>query len=273
MEDDEEFEDLEDEDDEDFEDVLKPFSFADEIFGYAERLRNTLIYFVVLAIFLVLLAAWFAFGRPSLAGWDVLLYGYGFLVALYFPVAIWNSVRLIRPLGRWMDDYFDFAFALKFELLPAEGATPTERILNKLTEVYPEVADLRDNRPGAIRRESGLRKGSTVRWDLVVDLKHPRLFILRWIHRFFGTPRYILVQRYEQDNPVDVMVLSELGRALRRDLRWSSAEVYQVFVLSAGGFTEEAIGGIEKEEIEEISAYPVELVEEEANGYVLPAMG
>lgn len=273
MEDDEDFEELEDVEDEDVEDIVEPFSFADEIFGYADRLRKTLNYFVILAIFLILLAVWFAFGRPSLAGWEVLLYIYGFVIALYFPIAIWNSVRLIRPLGRWMDEYSDFAFVVKFELFPSEGATPTERILNKVAEVYPEVADLRDNRPGAIRRESSLRKGSTMRWDLVLDLKHPRLFLFRWIHRFLGAPRYILIQRYEQDNPVDVTTLSELGRALRRDLRWSSAEVYQVFVLSTGGFTEEAIGGIEEEEIEEISAYPVELVEEEAKGYVLPAMG
>ena len=258
------------EDDENIEDVVEPFSFAEEIFGYADRLRKTLIYFVILAIFLVLLAAWFAFGRPSLAGWDGLLYVYGFLVALYFPIAIWSSVRLIRPLGRWIEDYFDFAFVVKFELFPSEGATPAERILNKLAEIYPEVADMRDRRPMAIRRGTGLAKGSTVKWDLVVDLNHPKLLNIRWIHRFFGTPLYLLVRRYDQDAPVGIGTLSELGRDLRRDLRWNL--VSQIFVLSTSGFTEEAIEGIEEEEIEKLSAYDVKLVEERAKGYVLPVI-
>src|SRR3989442_7347826 len=160
-----------------------PFAFADEIFSYSDRLWKTLAYFVALSIFLVVIVVWFAFGQPRLGGWDLLIFGYGFLVALYFPVALWNGIRLIMPLRRWADDYFDFAFVVKFELFPARGKTPTDRILNKLAEVYPQVARLAEQSPKAIRRKVGLRKKPGVIWDLVIDMKYPRLLRVLFIHR------------------------------------------------------------------------------------------
>ncbi len=110
-----------------------------------------------------------------------------------------------------------------------------------------------------------------MKWDLVVDLNHPKLLNIRWIHRFFGTPLYLLVRRYDQDTPVGIGTLRDLGQGLRRDLRWNL--VFRIFVLSTSGFTEGAIEGIEKEEIEKLSTHDVKLVEERAKGYVLPVIG
>src|SRR5437879_5688443 len=169
-----------------------PFAFADEIFAYSDRLWKTLAYFVSLSIFLIVLVAWYAFDQPRLGGWDILIFGYGFLVALYFPVALWNGIRLVLPLRRWADDYFDFAFVVKFELFPARGETPNDRILNKLADVYPEVARLAQRSPKAIRRHVGLRKKPKIIWDLLVDLKYPRLIRIPLVHREFGSPSYLL---------------------------------------------------------------------------------
>src|SRR5438093_10988854 len=141
-----------------------PFAFADEIFSYSDGLWKTLVYFVALSIFLVVIVVWFAFDQPRLGGWDILIFGYGFLVALYFPVALWNGIRLVLPLRRWADDYFDFAFVVKFELFPARGATPADRILNNLGEVYPEVSGLAARSPKYVYGTLGLRQNPEVLW-------------------------------------------------------------------------------------------------------------
>ena len=91
-----------------------PFTFADEILGYSNRLWKTLVYFSALSVFLIILVIWLAFGQPSVGGWDLLLYVYAAFLMIYFPVSVWNSFRLVIPLRRWMDDYFDFAFVVKF---------------------------------------------------------------------------------------------------------------------------------------------------------------
>src|SRR5256712_13750565 len=164
-----------------------PLACAVDIFSYSYRLWKALAFFVALAIFLVVVGVWFAFGQPRLGGWDLLIFGYGFLVALYFPVALWNGIRLVLPLRRWADDYFDFAFVVKFELFPARGATPADRILNKLGEVYPEVTRLAERSPKAIQRKVGIRKNPKVVWDLIIDLDYPRLLRVPLIHRHWGT--------------------------------------------------------------------------------------
>src|SRR5437879_13645657 len=92
-----------------------PFDFADEIFSYSDRLWKTLAYFVALSFFLVVLVVWFAFDQPRLDGWDILIFAYGLLVAIYFPVALWNGIRLVLPLRRWADGYFDFRVLVQFE--------------------------------------------------------------------------------------------------------------------------------------------------------------
>src|SRR3989449_3024050 len=196
-----------------------PFAFADEIFSYSDRLWKTLAYFVALSIFLVVLVVWFAFDQPRLGGWDILIFGYGFLVAIYFPVALWSSIRLVLPLRRWADDYFDFAFVVKFELFPARGETPNDRILNKLADVYPEVARLADRSPKAIERSVGIRRNPKVPWGLVIDLDYPRLLRVPLIHRVWGTPIYLLAKRFDITDPVTPEPLQRLGEGLDRDLR------------------------------------------------------
>lgn len=247
-----------------------PFTFADEIFSYADRLWKTLAYFVALSIFLLVLIVWFAFDQPTLGGWNLLIFGYGLLIVVYFPVALWNGIRLIRPLKHWADDYFDFAFVVKFELFPAHGATPTDRILNKLAEVYPEVARLVERSPKAIRRNVGLRNKPRVNWDLVIDLKYPRVLRVPFIHRHWGTPSYLLVKRFDDSSPVTREALQELGKGLDRDLRWQGSDIYRLFIVSPGGFAPEAIEAVRDESLPDMFDYPVELIAETSSGYNLP---
>jgi len=248
-----------------------PFAFADEIFSYSDRLWKTLVYFVALSIFLVVIVVWFAFDQPRLGGWDLLIFGYGFLVAVYFPIALWNGIRLVLPLRRWADDYFDFAFVVKFELFPARGATPTDRILNKLGEVYPDVARLAKRSPKAIQRRVGIRRNPKVPWDLVIDLDYPRLLRVPLIHRHWGTPVYLLVKRFDTTNAVALVVLRQLGEGLDRDLRWQRGlDIYRIFLVAPAGFADDAIEAVKDESIPHLSDYPVELVVETSQGYSLP---
>ncbi len=248
-----------------------PFAFADEIFSYSDRLWKTLAYFVALSIFLVVIVVWFAFDQPRLGGWELLIFGYGLLVALYFPVALWNGIRLVLPLRRWADDYFDFAFVVKFELFPSRGTTPTDRILNKLGEVYPEVARLAERSPKAIQHKAGIRKSPKVSWDLVIDLDYPRLPSVPLIHRVWGTPIYLLVKRFDITDPVTLEALQQLGEGLDRDLRWQRGlDIYRIFLVAATGFADDAVEAVRDESIPHLSDYPVELVAETAQGYTLP---
>lgn len=247
-----------------------PFSFADEIFSYSDRLWKTLAYFSALSVFLVILVIWLALEQPSLGGWDILIFGYGFIVVLYFPIAVWNSFRLVLPLKRWMDDYFDFAFMVKFELFPASGKNPTERMLNKLSEVYPEVSRLRRRTPKAIREAAGLRKKPRVTWDLAIDLNYPRIIRIRFLHEHLGTPTYLLVKRFDSGTPVSLDTLKELGEGLKRDLRWQNYEIVRIFVVSAAGFAPEAVAAVRQESVPPLSDHPVELVVENPKGYELP---
>ena len=247
-----------------------PFAFADEIFAYSDRLWKTLAYFVSLSIFLIVLVAWYAFDQPRLGGWDLLIFGYGFLVVIYFPVALWNGIRLVLPLRRWADDYFDFAFVVKFELFPARGATPTDSMLNKLAEVYPEVARLVERSPKAIRRNAGLRKKPRVTWDLVIDLKYPRLLRTPFIHSHWGTPSYLLVKRFDGPSLVTRETLQKLGEGLDRDLRWQGSDIYRIFVVTPTGFTAEATEAVREESIPDLSEFSLELIVETSKGYTLP---
>src|SRR5437879_6968146 len=226
-----------------------PFAFADEIFSYSDRLWKTLAYFVALSIFLVVLVVWFAFDQPRLGGWDILIFGYGFLVAIYFPVALWNGIRLVLPLRRWADDYFDFAFVVQFELFPARGATPTDRILNKLGEVYPEVARLAERSPKAIQRKVGIRKNPKVLWDLIIDLDYPRLLRIPVIHHHWGSPTYLLVKRFDTTSPVKLEELEKLGEGLDRDLRWQRGlDGYRIFLVAATGFASDAVEAVREDD-------------------------
>lgn len=249
----------------------KPFSFAEEIFSYSDRLSKTLLYFVGLSFFLVILVLWFVGGQPPLTEFPFYsLYLYGAVIVVYFPVALWNGVWLLRSLNRWKEDYFDFAFVVKFELFPARGSTPTERILNKLGEVYPEVAKLARKGSRAVRRESGITKRSKIVWDLLIDLKHPHVIRIPWIHRHLGEPEYLLVKRFGGELIVGASDLRALGEDIRRDLRWQNGSILGIFVVSKCGFAEDAIAAAREESIKELSRHPVELVIETAEGYELP---
>jgi hypothetical protein len=251
-------------------DETSPFAFADEIFSYSNRLWKTLAYFSALSVFLVILVIWLAFGQPSLGGWNLLLYGYGFLLTIYFPIAVWNSFRLVLPLKRWMDDYFDFAFVVKFELFPAKGRNPTERMLNKLSEIYPEISRLRRRTPKTVRENAGLRKKPRVIWDLAIDLNYPRIIRIRFLHEHLGSPNYLLVKHFDPGTPVSLDTLKKLGEGLNRDLRWQNPDIFRIFVVSAAGFAPEAVDAVREESVPLFSDHPVELVIETPKGYELP---
>ena len=252
------------------EEQTNPFAFADEIFSYSDRLWQTLAYFSALSIFLVFVVLWLLLGQPSIGGWELLIFGSAFLLAIYFPLAVWNSFRLILPLRHWIDDYFDFAFIVKFELFPAKGSDPTDRILNKLGEVYPEVERLVKKRSKAVRLHSGIASRSKVAWDLVIDLKYPRIVRIPWVHRHLGDPEYLLVKRFPVGQPVLGTDLRSLANDLRRDLRWQNGSVHSVFILSPIGFTEDTIESARDESVESWFRCPVEFVVETSEGYELP---
>jgi len=252
------------------EDETSPFTFADEIFSYSNRLWKTLAYFSALSVFLIMLVIWLALDQPALGGWDLLLYGYAALLVIYFPVSVWNGFRLVLPLKRWMDDYFDFAFVVKFELFPAKGKNPTEKMLNKLSEIYPEVSRLRRRTPKAVREASGLRNKPRVTWDLAIDLNYPPIIRIRFLHEHLGTPNYILVKRFDSGTPVSLDTLKEMKEGLKRDLRWHNYEIVRIFVVSTEGFAPEAVAAVREESVPPLSYPPVELVVENPKGYELP---
>ncbi len=248
---------------------VNPFAFADEILDYTERLWGTIIYFSGLGIYLVLLLVWLALAAPQAPTWWIAIYGGGFLVLIYLPIALWKSLRLISPLKRWMDDYFEYAFIVKFELFPPRGATPTDRMLNKLAEIFPRVAELAEASPEAIQRNVALARTSVTKWDLAIDLNYPRLMRIPLVHRLLGSPSYILVKRFETADAVTVENLEHLGQTLHHDLRWRSADVDYAFIVSTGGFTPEAVSRVEEESILRLSDYSIELVVETPQGYRL----
>jgi hypothetical protein len=247
-----------------------PFAFADEILGYSNRLWKTLLYFSALSAFLVLLVIWLFLGLPTEGSWSLPLYGYAALLIIYFPVSVWNSFRLVLPLKRWMDDYFDFAFVVKFELFPAKGDTPTERFLNKLSEIYPRVSRVRTRKPKAVRQATGFRKNPKVIWDLVIDFNYPGIFHSRFFHQYLGRPWYLVMKRFDTGTPVSVNALKELGESLKQDLRWQNYEISHVFVVSTAGFTPEAVTSVRDDDVAPLTYHPVELVVETARGYELP---
>ena len=247
-----------------------PFSFADEIYGYAGRLAWTLYYFLALAGLIILTLIWILLGLPA-PGFVYLLIGiYGLILAIGFPFAVWNGIRLIRPLRRWMKDYFRFATVVKFELFPVEGSTPEDRILNKLAEVYPELDRLRMRAPRAIQRETGLRKRPRVVWDIVCDLNYPRYVRIPWIHRYLGVPEYFLIRRFPGPIPVSLEDMRVLIEGLTLDLHPPRPAVRRVLVVSAAGFSPNAIHGVETEAIPGLAKFDVLLVTETPTGYRLP---
>ena len=248
-----------------------PFAFADEIFSYSNRLWRTLAYFSALSVFLVILVIWIAFDLPTSGNWALVLYGWAFILIIYFPVAVWNSFRLVLPLKRWRDEYFDFAFVVKFELLPIKGRNPTERLLNKLSEVYPEVARLRRRTSRAVREAAGLRKKKPrVTWDLAIDLNYPRIRGVGFLHQHLGRPTYLLAKRFDSATAVSLETLQDLGEGLKRDLRWQSSDIIRIFVVSTAGFTPDVVAAVREESVSPLSDHPVELVVENPNGYGLP---
>jgi len=64
------------------EEQTNPFAFADEIFSYSDRLWKTLAYFSALSIFLVFVVLWLLLGQPSIGGWELLIFGSAFLLAM-----------------------------------------------------------------------------------------------------------------------------------------------------------------------------------------------
>ena len=248
-----------------------PFSFADEIYGYTRRLMQTLYYFLAAAVLIIGMMVWAFLGLPRLPIFVVVLIGlYGLILLIAFPFEVWNSVRLIRPVRRWMEDYFRFASVVKFELLPVEGETPEDRILNKLAEVYPEVERLRKRAPRSIQRQVGLRRKSRLVWDVVCDVNYPRFVPISWFHRYFGTPAYFLIRRFPGPELISAEDLNVIGEGLKRDLHRPRPLIRRILVVSVAGFTPDAVNAVESRRIRSLSKFDVLLVTELPSAYRLP---
>lgn len=245
--------------------ALSTIRLIREIDKYSGKLFFTLAYFVCLSVFLVIIVIWAFNGWKPISAylyWPVYIFA-AFLVA-YFPVALWYGIRLILPLKRWLDSVSDVAFQLAFEFLPPKGDNPLDRILNKISEVYIEIPRLLAKRPGAMRKDVGVGKKKSVKWDLAIDLNYPRFHRLL---RRFSTPRYILVKRIDAMKQVEVEEVRHIVKGTKNDLKWSTTNVEGMFIVSTCGFSNEAID-YAMEVSDEVS-FDIELVFEYKNGFYL----
>lgn len=242
--------------------VRSTFDLVREIEGYTDKLLRTMVYFVVLAIFVVIIVMWAFLGFkpvPDWIFWPLAVYA-SFLI-LYFPSALWNGIRLIRPLRRWTDDLAETVFHATFEILPPRGNTPIDRILNKISELYSEVPEMIADFPQALRRDAGIGKRKRTKWDVAINLAYSRSF------GAVRSAEYILVKRLVTDKATGTAELRPILEETLRDLRWSSTEIIQAFIVSTNGFSVEAL-----EFLEEFEDYSVVPVVETETGYFLPEL-
>lgn len=245
--------------------ALSTIRLIREIDKYRGKLFFALAYFVCLSVFLVIIVVWGFYGWKPISSylyWPIYIFT-AFLVA-YFPIALWYGVRLILPLKRWLDSVSDVAFQLAFEFLPPKGNNPLERVLNKISEVYIEIPGLLARRPGAMRRDVGVGKKKSVKWDLVIDLNYPRFpRLLKWL----STPRYVLVKRIDATQQIEYQAVNHIVRGTRNDLKWSSGTIEGMFIVSTCGFSNDAID-YTLEVSDEVS-FDIELIFEFRNGFYL----
>jgi len=241
------------------------FAIIQEIEKYADMLWKTMVYFIGLSLFLLIIVVWAAYGLNPISDWLFIpLLIYGAIVVIYFPIAFYNGMGLLGPLKHWRDAISDIVFEVTFELLPTKGEAPLDRILNKISEVYTFIPKLLADRPGAIRRDIGLGKKKSVKWDIVIDLNYPR-FPKYLTH--IVSPEYILVKRIVPEKEVSVEEVRSIREGLRKDLKWSSAEISDVFIVSTRDFSDDAVSYV-ADVLEKVD-FNIELVVETARGYEL----
>lgn len=248
--------------------IATPSAFAliREIDKYADKLWKTIVYFVALSLFLLIIVVWAAYGLKPISDWLFFpFFVYASIIVIYFPVAFYNGIGLIGPLRNWRDAVSDLVFEVTFELLPTKGATPLDRILNKISEIYTDVPPYLAKRPAAIERGVGLGKKKSVKWDLVINMNYPRFPSL--LNRF-SSPEYILVKRIETQRQVEVQELRHIIQGTRNDLKWSSSEVVSMFIVSTCGFSNEALDYAQ--DVSDEVNFNIELVFELGTRYYLP---
>jgi len=242
------------------------FALIREIDKYADKLWKTMVYFVALSLFLLIIVVWAAYGLRPISDW--LFYPflvYAGIIVIYFPVAFYNGIGLIGPLKYWRDAISDIVFEVTFELLPTKGDTPLDRILNKISELYTDIPHLLAKRPGAIEKGVGLGKKKSVIWDLVIDMNYPRFPSLQ---NRFVSHEYILVKHIETQRQVEERELRHIIQGTRNDLKWSSSEIVSMFVISTCGFSNEALDYAQ--DVSDEVDFNIELVFELGTRYYLP---
>jgi hypothetical protein len=241
------------------------FSILQELDQYTDKLWKTMVYFIGLCFFLMITLLWASYGLNPISEWLFVPYVfYGGIIVIYFPVAFLNGIGLLRPLKRWRDVISDVVFEITFELLPTKGDAPLDRILNKISELYTDIPELLAERPGAIRRDVGLGKKKSVRWDIVIDLAYPR-FPKLLAHVI--DPEYILVKRIVSEKEVGVGEVRGIIEGVRKDLKWSSAEIVHIFVVSTADFTDDVVS-YAADVCDKVN-FDIELVVEKGTGYEL----
>lgn len=247
------------------------FALLRDIDRYSDKLWGTMVYFLALSIFLALIVIWGLFGLRPINEWWILvpILIYGGIVTVYYPIALFNAIRLVRPLRRWLASISDTIFEMTFHMLPVRGETPLDRIVNKISEVYTDIPELLAKRPGAIRKQVGLGRKKTVVWDLAIDLSYPRF--PRFLS-FLTSPLYILVKRNASETEVGVDRVRQIIEGTRRDLRWSlsTADILHMFIVSPNKFSVDTLAYVTK--ILEKVDFNITLVEETPKGYNLPMM-
>lgn len=189
------------------------------------RARNTLIYW--LSAFL--LAIIIVFGGVILGcDLDEILRFLTQIVGTYCFFIALSMFGLLKDLKFILANELKLRCVIKMELFPSSGEGTKERMLMKLTELYPKLAFKGKRR---VRFDSQLTKASNVRMDIVANLKDDAL----------DASEIIIVKIYDKGTVGE----EELRKISSAILRFRTLHILSgielVMLVSKDGFSPEAV--------------------------------
>ncbi|MCE5297173.1 MAG: hypothetical protein LLG16_08755 [Euryarchaeota archaeon] len=189
------------------------------------RARKTLIYWLsafLLAIIIVYVGMIIGCSLDDILRFLTQIVGtYCFFIAL-------SMIGLLRDLKFILANELKLRYVIKMELFPSMGEGIKERMLMKLTELYPTLVSQDKRR---VRFDSQLTKASKVRMDIIADLKDETL----------DTSEILIVKIYEKGE-VGTEELREVSSAIFRFRALHIlSEIELVMLVSMDGFSLEAV--------------------------------
>lgn len=221
--------------------------FSEEIYLMLGSLYTLIVAGIGIVILTIIAVIDFFF--PFLKHWILGIY---FFWGLFAFVLIWNGILFIRDFRSWENRFIRTSYFMKFRLLPTEGKTVQEQLLNKISDVFIRYTEKWENYPKNILLDNFT--------NVVIKGKHEQHFFDIFIGDFIIEKKdktslkiksdlkdkgYIAARILDKEEPVSSTDLSkfreEIIDVIKLPFYRKKSNPFRMIIISKSSFTDDAL--------------------------------